>query len=698
MNVRKNILLRVYIAFFLVALLGAGILWRITQIQLVEGSYWRERAEELTTAFVNIEPVRGNIYSEDGSLMVTSLPIYEIRMDLNANALTDDIFYSRVDSLSLRLSQFFKDRSKNEWRNLLVTNRKRGHHYFLIKRRVTHQQLKEVEQFPLFRLGQYKGGFIVEERSQRIKPFRNLAQRTLGYKVPEVTPVGLEGAYDEFLSGTIGKRLMQKVAGGIWIPINDRNEIEPQNGQDIHTTIDINLQDVAENALLRQLQRYNALHGCAVVMEVETGAIKAIANLQKDKEGDYWEQYNFAVGASTEPGSTFKLAGMMGLLEHGFVRPEDTIHTGDGEFRFYDRIMRDATDEGGYGVLTMHEAFAKSSNVGISRAMVKHYGNQPKKFIDFLYEIGLHRPLGLRIAGEGLPVIKQPSDEDWSGITLPWMSIGYEVRLTPLQILALYNAVANDGKMMKPYFVEQVTQVGKLVEQFRPEVLNEKICSDETLEALHAMLEEVVETGTASNLRDSEYRIAGKTGTAQIASEGSYTRQKEYQASFAGYFPAEDPKYSCIVVVNGPEGVYYGAWVAGPVFKEISDKLYAHHLNLQEGEEQQEQEEEPVKLVRHGPTEEVAALCEAFGIEAPQEMEAEWVRPQLTDSTVEWTAHTPSYSTVADVRGLPLSDALYLLENQGLEVGIRGTGKVVSQSILPGTEILGPRKIELVLN
>ncbi|MEX0966788.1 MAG: penicillin-binding protein [Bacteroidia bacterium] len=700
MNVKRNILLRVYVAFFLMVLLSVAILVQIVKVQQVQGKYWKQQAQSLTTAFVNIDPIRGNIYAADGSLMATSLPIYDLRLDLNADALTDEVFYNNIDSLSWCLANYFKDRSAREYRNLLVNERNKGARYFLLKRDLNHIELKKVIKFPMFRLGRYRGGVIVEQNSQRKKPFQVLAARTLGFKVKDVRPVGLEGAYDHYLSGTAGKRLMQKVSGGIWIPINDENEMDPENGQDITTTIDINIQDVTESALLKQLLRYDAHHGCAIVMEVETGAIKAIANLAVDKDGKYGERYNYAIGESTEPGSTFKLASAMALLEHGYMKPTDTIHTFNGEVKFYDRTMRDASEEGGSGVMTLQEVFSKSSNVGISRAINKNYGSNPAKFIDFLNEVGLNDPVELQIAGEGKPVIKSPSDKSWSGTTLPWMSIGYEVRMTPVQMLTLYNAVANKGRMMKPYFVSEVTQVGNTVEKFDPVALKEKICSDQTLQQLLSMMTEVVDSGTAVNIRTSQYKIAGKTGTAQVLNEGSYRRTLKYQASFAGFFPADKPKYSCIVVISDPKDVYYGAWVAGPVFREIADKIYSNNIEIQTENNPEAIAQPSVQtMMRHGYEPDIKLIYENLQVPYRDRTVVDgWVKPEVKQEKVEWRRQLQKENEVPDVRGLALTDAVFLLENHGLDVGFSGSGKVVSQSVIPGTPIISRRKIDLTLN
>jgi cell division protein FtsI (penicillin-binding protein 3) len=697
MNVKRDILIRTYLSLLFIVLFGVVIIVQIVRIQFVNGDHWKQLAQQLTTTYVNIEPVRGNIYSADGSLMATSLPIYDIRMDLKT--VSDDVFYSGIDSLSLMLSVYFKDKSIAEYKRSLIEARKREARYHLVKRKVPHSQIKDVQKFPIFREGKFAGGFLLEQKSRRIKPFQLLAERTLGYHVQDVSPVGLEGAYNDYLSGVSGKRLMQKLAGGIWIPINDENELDPKNGQDIITTIDVNIQDVTEYALLRELKKHGAAYGCAVVMEVSTGHIKAIANLTRDENGNYQEKYNYAIGESAEPGSTFKLASVMALLEHGLMNPDDTIATGNGEQRFFDRVMRDSR-EGGYGTITLHQAFQYSSNVAFSRAIQKHYGNNPERFLEFLRAIRLNEQLGIPITGEGKPRIKSSTDKSWSGTTLPWMSIGYEVSLTPLQTLTFYNAVANNGKMMKPVFVTEVRDVGNLSRRFYPEVLHSRIASDKTLKAVQMMMQSVVDSGTATNIRSNRYKIAGKTGTAQIAKAGKgYKIEKLYQASFAGYFPADKPKYSCIVVINSPtSGVFYGSWVAAPVFKDISDKIFAMYPEMYE-------DKKPV-IAQVGFPEispaninNIRVICNHLKIPYDNiAIDNEWVKPVVRDSNIVFRKNAPDGNQIPDVRGMVLSDAVYLLENMGLHVAVNGTGKVRAQSIKPGTPSNSFKEITLRLN
>jgi cell division protein FtsI (penicillin-binding protein 3) len=412
----KEVFTRSYIMYLSVVLLAIAIVGRVLVIQLVEGDKWREMAENYTTVYRDIAAVRGNIYSDDGSMMATSVPIYEVRMDMMTDALTDEIFNENIDSLCIKLTGLFKGKSADDWKRELMTARQEENRYHLIKRKVRYHQMKELREYPIFNRGRYKGGLIVLQQNRREKPFRLLAARTIGYEREDMEPVGLEGAYTKELSGVSGKRLMQKLSGGQWMPINDDNEIEPQDGYDLHTTINLNIQDVAENALLKQLQKNDAHHGCVILMEVATGEIKAIANLSRDDEGDYWEYYNYAIGESAEPGSTFKLPSLVAALEDGYINLDDSVDTGDGRAEFHGELMRDSK-EGGYGKVSVRQAFAYSSNIGVMRVIEQFYAKQPEKFIQGLRKQHLGEKLGIEIEGEGAPLIKDPSDPSWSLIS-----------------------------------------------------------------------------------------------------------------------------------------------------------------------------------------------------------------------------------------------------------------------------------------
>jgi cell division protein FtsI (penicillin-binding protein 3) len=691
------------VGFFFLALLMVG---RTLQLQVVQGDELRKKAEELMLKYVTIEPNRGDIYASGGErLLATSVPYYEVRMDLNSSAMEPGVFSSGIDSLSTCLSRLFRKKSAAAWKRELVQARKDGKRYYLIHRQVNYQQLQKLKRFPIFRLGRYKGGLIYIQSNSRVRPHQLLAARTIGkLNMGESgNIVGIEGAFDHYLSGVQGIRLMQKTAGNLWIPLRDANEVEPQNGYDVVTTIDIDIQDVAENALLKQLSNHKAHHGCAVLMEVETGNIRAIANLTLDERGGYTESYNYAIAESTEPGSTFKLATLMAAIEDGYVQPEDTIDTGTGSIRYYDKVIRD-TRKGGYGRITVKRAFEVSSNVALAKIIYENYKGKEEEFVDRLYRMHLNEPLGIEILGEGHPLIRYPGDAFWSGITLPMMSQGYEIRMTPMQVLTLYNAVANEGCMVKPRMVERILYYGKTIKEYRTEIIDPSICSRQTLVKMESMLEGVVENGTAKNLNNENFKIAGKTGTAQIANEkyGYKVDSKvSYQASFVGYFPAGKPEYTCIVVVNSPtRDVYYGNLVAGPVFREIAKKIYATSLDLQQSLNMTAKADSTLEIPysKNGHSGELETVLQELEIPVSGEKNREWVMTTKTDENIRLDPLTVHENLVPNVMGMGLSDAVHLLGNAGLKVSVRGRGKVAEQSLSPGTRIQKDDKIILTMS
>jgi len=682
----------------MVAIFALLIIGKVFQIQFVEGEKWREIAERTNLRYAEVDAVRGDIYSSNGKLIATSVPVYEIRMDASSYVIPDELFYSKIDSLAGELSNLFKDRTAAQYRRSIINARNNQERYFLIKRNVSYNELNQLKNFPLFRKGRFGGGLIVEKSTRREMPFRSLAARTIGYERGGYY-VGLEGAYSEHLEGIKGKRLMQRTTGGTWIPIDDRSKINPRNGKDIYTTIDINIQDIVETNLRKQLHRFNADYGTVVVMEVSTGKIRAISNLTLSEDGFYRELFNYAVGESIEPGSTFKLASAMAAIEEGIVKPGDYINTGDGSINYADRIMRDS-EEDGHGTITFKEAFALSSNVGISKIIYDNFRNEPQRFVDRIKSMNLDQRLGLEIAGEGSPVIKNTCSPDWSGVSLPWMSIGYEVSLTPLQILALYNAVANDGKMVKPLFVEEIRQTGRLIKKTKPEVINRKIASTTTIEIMQDMLIEAVKNGTASNINNKAYQIAGKTGTAQVAdSKFGYHRDSgvNYRASFAGYFPADNPKYSMIVVIHNPKGwIYTGSQVAAPVFRTIADNLYARHIDLPAKEFK-----EPVLAnlpsFPAGNYKDILKIYNQLGGYVIDNPTSSWITAVAHSDTVKLKEREYIQNLVPNVVGMSIKDALYILENAGMNVKFQGKGIVRRQSINPGVRIQNGQTIYLEL-
>jgi cell division protein FtsI (penicillin-binding protein 3) len=697
MSLKRDILVRTSLVYLGILIAGLLILGKALHLQLFEKETWSQE-ENSTIRHKVIEPNRGNIYSSDGRLLAVSVPYYEIRMDFRSESFTREIFDQGVDELSKALSDLFRDRHWTTYKQELVRAREKGNRYFLVKRNVTYTQLQKVKEFPIYNQGRYKGGVIYVQQNKRVRPYGILAARTVGYTMNEgyKSVVGLEGAFENELKGVEGYRLMRKIRGDIWMPINDANEIEPKDGYDIVSTIDVDLQDVAENALYEQLERHEADHGTVVLMEVASGKVRAIANLARDEKGNYKETYNFAIGESTEPGSTFKLASMISLLEDGHADPGDIVDVGDGVIHYYGQRMEDSGDEG-LGRITVQRAFEVSSNVGISKLVYESYKEKPERFINRLYEMGLNRKLGIEIRGEGKPDIKYTDSELWSGVSLPWMSIGYEVRLTPLQMLALYNAVANDGKMVKPLFVEEMRFHGKRVKRYDAEVLNGHICSRETLQRVRAMLEGVVDSGTAKNLSNSHYQIAGKTGTAQISLSKEGYDKSLYQASFAGYFPADQPKYSCIVVVNAPsKSIYYGNLVAGPIFRAITDRIYVREFELQEDQVILTEGDVEAPFSKSGSGAALVSVFETLDLPFQNgDADTEWVSTRSTPEGVLISPRSVSDHLVPNVVDMGLQDALYLLEGKGMKVQVQGRGTVRDQSVRAGTPVTKGMQITL---
>jgi cell division protein FtsI (penicillin-binding protein 3) len=682
MKIKQSILLRVRIAFLFVFLFGGAIVYRIFDLQMVQGPKWQKVAEATSLQFRTIKATRGNIYSDNGSLLATSLPFYRVCMD--PTIVSDELYRQHVDSLAWQLSHFFGDRSKAEYKQRINDARQAKRKYLILNRlQIGYQDKKKMEQWPIFREGRFKGGVIFEKVEQRLRPFNNLAGRTIGYVNESESGVGLEFSFNDNLKGKHGEALFRRVAGGSWQQVFGDTEKRPEEGYDIVTTLDVNLQDVAESSLLRHLQHHNADRGCVVVMEVKTGHIKAMANLSRTASGYYAETYNLAVAQQglREPGSTFKLASMIALMEDSNVKLSDTIDTGNGQHLFYKNVIRDHKP-GGYGKITVLEAFEKSSNIAVARMVDSHFGLKPQRFMDYVRKFGLADPMGFQLQGEGMPNF--PSQQKWSGITLPWMAYGYGFEITPLQTLAFYNAVANDGRMMRPMLVSAIRRADRVEQEFHPHVLQEKICSRQTLESVRFMLEGVVERGTAKNIRNAHYPIAGKTGTAQTLEEGRYI--KKYYTSFVGYFPADRPKYSAIVVIDNPKGYsQYGSDVAAPVFKEIADKVYARDLELHPpyiGGPANKEGDFP--LVQAGFMPELYEICRLMGVKQKGPIAEDWVRAQVDSAAISWAPRASSVGRVPDVRGMTLKDALYLLENKGLKVQYSGRGRVQQQSQLPG--------------
>ncbi len=688
-------------------LVALGVIGKIVYLQWVEGPKWRKVAQAKMVRYRLVKATRGNIYSDNGSLLATSLPFYKLAFD--PTIVSEKDFNKGIDSLAYYLSTYFQDRTKEEYYYRLTTiyhenleakkKHKKQREYIVVNNRlINHHDKKTMETWPIFRLGRAKSGVIFERTDRRYKPFKDLAMRTIGFLNQESHGAGLEYSFNRQLAGRNGEALFQRMAGGNWKQLHGTTEVRPEQGYDIQTTIDINVQDVAEAALQKALIEHQANYGCVLLMEVATGQIKAMANLGRLPNGNYAETYNYAVGQQgrTDPGSTFKLASIIALLEETKISPADSINTGNGTFQYYDRVMNDS-EAGGFGTITVQQAFEKSSNIAFVKMMRDHFGSKPQRFIEYLESFGLTRPLGFQMVGEAVPVIKRPNDPTWSGLTLPWMAVGYESKISPLHILSFYNAVANNGKMIQPIIVKEVRVADEVLESYQPMVINEKICSDETLRKVKKMLEGVVERGTARNIRNNDYKIAGKTGTTQKLKNGRYTRS--YYTSFVGYFPANKPKFSCIVVIDDPKGFnQHGSDVAAPVFKEIADKVYARDIEMHKTIPTRIMDEKGVfPLVKAGNLEDLRYLCNQMGISNHNDNAEEWVAAQPGQNSINWRNRQAKPGQIPDVTGMTLRDALYILENRGLRVQFSGSGRVVSQSQQPGSRVLRGTVIQLEL-
>ena len=650
-----NILNRLYFVAGSMFVFAIAVVFKLCTIQFVQGDAYRALAEERTIQNKDIPANRGNVYSADGSLLATSIPKYDVRID--AIQPKKELFNLLVKPLADSLSQY-SGKSISYHLNRIKKARLDKNRYFLLARDISYSDYIRIRNFPMLNLGAIKGGLIVTQEEKRDHPMGGIAERTIGYeKIDEdgnVTRPGIDGYFGKkYLRGTNGKRLMQKIGSRKWKPIVDYDQVEPQDGYDVYTTIDVNIQDIAHYSLLGQLEKYEADHGCAVVMDVKTGEIKAISNLGRNKSGNYYERLNYAVGESHEPGSTFKVIALMAALEDKVIDTSTIVDTKMGSKRFYGRTI---TDSRGYGEISAAKALEVSSNIGLATLIDDNYSKQPNKFINRLKSWKLHDTLGVSIIGEGKPVIPEPGDAIWSKNALPSMAYGYNLRMTPLQTLTFYNAIANDGEMLRPRFINAVKEFDKAIEVFDKEVINQKICSDKTLGEIREILKNVVVRGTGSRMYSKNFSMAGKTGTARTDYNNyeAWRKDRKYISSFAGYFPADNPKYSCIVVIYKPStkvGIY-GADVAGPVFKRIAQKIYT----------------------------ETPLIDELESLEVVDE--------KIDEQYESFYQISQRYKTIMpNVVGLPAMDALALLENMGLKVNMEGTGTVKSQSINKGLKI-----------
>jgi len=699
-DVKKDILWRVYLGFILMAIAGSCILGKAVYIQQVQGEYWRGMSDSLHQRIVSLEAERGTIYSEDGSMLSTSIPQYDIYIDFMAEGLREKRgkrFKENIDSLSICLANLFKDKSSAEYKYALQTVFREKERYFLLKKKLSFKEYQQLRSFPLVRLGRNKSGFIPDKKIIRLNPYKTLAYRTIGL-LRDSNKVGLELTYDKYLQGTAGKRLVRFISGGASVPVDDY-EVEAENGKDVITTLDVNIQDVTENALMKMMVKNGAEHGCAIVMEVKTGKIKAIANLGHVRDSTYWEDYNYAI-TPTEPGSTFKLATMLSLLEDRKISLNTIVDLNGGTWQVYGRTVYDAENHGLYKV-TAKQAFEHSSNVGMAKLAWMNYSSDPNRFVNHIKALKLDSLTGIDLKGEIKPSVYTPASKHWSNTTLPWMAFGYNLTVSPLQILTLYNAVANNGKMMRPYLVNEIREDGRPVQQFEPFVLKDSICSQSTLRQLKECVEGVVLEGTAKALKSNYYSIAGKTGTALVANGTRGYADKIYQSTFVGYFPADNPQYTIIVTIkNKPHAaVFFGAAVAGPVFKEISDQVYnlkvSQNHNVADGF---------IKTDSNwysyaGYTKDIKKVTEQLELgEVKTDGKGNYSRLYKQGGDTMMSCQTISMKKMPVLAGMGLKDAVYLCENLGLRVIVKGRGKVAEQSIAAGENIKKGQAVNIQLN
>lgn len=659
-NRKKKIMNRTYLVGLSLILFSFLLVGKLIHLQFFEGEKYRDLASSRTVKNVELQPSRGNIYADDGSILATSVARYEIRWDAAVPSKT--AFNANKVALSKGLATVL-DLTQEQFLLRLERAKRNKNRYLLIGKGLTYSKLQKLKSLPLFNLPSYKGGLIVEQQIIREHPLGRVAERTIGYEIRDTDGrflrVGLEGAFGQYLKGEGGRRLKQKIAGGKWKPINDNNEKEPTEGFDIHTTINVNIQDIAHTALLEQLEKFKADHGCVVVMETKTGKVKAVANLGRTSKGTYYEKLNYAVGEAHEPGSTFKLMAMIAALEDKVVDVNTPISTGNGILTFFGKYKVRDSKKGGYGTLTAAKAFEVSSNTGLVKIIYDNYKKNPQKFVDRLYNMGLNKRLGLSIRGEAIPKIPYPTDAGWDGLDLPWMAYGYGVAITPLQTLTFYNAVANNGVMLKPRFIDKISTIGNAPQQiFGKEILNPSICSQTTADKVRKMMFNVVDKkwGTGHSIKDDVFTMAGKTGTCQV----DYTKDEvQYISSFVGYFPAEAPKYSCIVVIHRPDKSlgYYGSTVAAPVFKKIAKKIYT-----------------------------ATPITTELNFNQINALEPKIASVELT------------HNQIPNLKGLTVREALFILESMGLEVQIKGSGKVKKQSLNAGTRVKENQKITIELS
>ena len=699
---KNDVLWRVYLLYAVMLVFSVAVIVKVLVIQIKDGEELLERANKRELKIRDEKAHRGNVFSNNGSILATSVPRYNIYFD--PLSVKQELFDSEIANLSDSLSRMLKVKSKSQYISSFKKARSERKRYVRIATKVSMGEYKRMSKFPIFKEGKNKGGFIAERNYVRELPYGELAARTIGYvRENENIMVGLEGAYNEYLKGVDGRQLVRLINNNFWMPMQSSENMEPINGDDIYTSINIEIQDVAENALKKCLIENDALQGCVVLMDVKSGFIEAMASLSyNEKTSEYEEMYNFALSHNVEPGSTFKAITMLTLLENNpNMSVDDKIYLGTTDYKtFYNRTIHDShrvTDEKGY--TTIRNAFEQSSNIAFATLVEEEFKNNQAKFIEHIYKTKINEPLNLDIKGEGKPYIKNPSDKTWSKLSMPWMSFGYESTLAPIHILTFYNAIANDGVMVKPQFVKEIRHGNEVKQVFDTIVINESIASLRTIETLQELLRGVVVNGTAKNLSKLPFSVAGKTGTARISQGASGYNRKNYTASFVGYFPAEEPKYSCIVIISNPRGgKYYGSSVSGPVFKEVAEKVYATSLGVKDEEGMYDTDCQSFAIPSMVYFNDFLDYCNIENISFVDNVENDkWVKVDVGEEEISVNPIVMDENCVPELKGMNATDAIYLLESMGWKVTFTGYGKVKSQSVKAGTELEKGRIINLEL-
>ena len=696
MSVKKDIRFRVYLSFTGILLFALMILGKAAWVQVVNGPQLRSMARNMNLRNDTLFAERGNIYSEDGVLLCSTIPQFDLHIDFSV--IKKDTFDKYKDTLAESFSAILKDKSKAAYLYELTTEFNDTARYYELAHNLPYYDYQLIKQLPIMKLGSRRGGLVVEQKNKRINPFNVMALRTIGLWRKNSQVIGLEATYDSVLKGANGYCIKQRMPGGQWMIIQG-SEQEPTNGFDLVTTLDVSIQDIAEHALESQLSKFECLYGTCIVMEVKTGKVKAIANLGRQKDGSYWEDFNYAM-IPTEPGSTFKLMTLLSLFNDKHITVEDQVNAQGGSASFGNRTMKDS--HLGLGVLTVKQAFALSSNVAMAKLAYQFYAANPTVYTNFLKKLQLDQKTGIDLLGERKPVVKTPLNKSWSATSLPWMATGYEVMIAPLRTCMIYNAVANNGTMMKPYLVNAIRSFDKDVQVFEPEVVVPQIASKDAIRQARQALEEVVLTGTGKHIQSPFYSIAGKTGTAQVADKGITYTDGVYQGSFVGYFPANNPTYTIAVVIRTKphSGAYYGGTIAAPVFRMIADKIYANSIGQNHNQLDslaKVNNSNVVAVAQQGSK--VNKILQALSYKYTNASNATWTQLQDVNSTGARSAGVPIYANnMPDLSNMHLSRAIALLEACGLKVEVKGAGQKVSQSILPGQKIVKGQKVTITLN